>query len=138
MQFQNRCKVIKIPFLAGSPLCPVTALGVLLKSIKGSKNQPLFQIMVDKKITCLTDSRQRKHFKCILNRLHLQNTSLTFHSFRRSGATLAFNSNVSLHHIKSHGTWTSDTVWRYINQDENAASEVALSFQKLLSNKLQH
>ena len=25
MQFQTKCKVIKIPFLIGSPLCPVTA-----------------------------------------------------------------------------------------------------------------
>ena len=139
MQFQNKCKVIKIPFLLGSSLCPVTALGVLLRIVPGSKNDPLFQVRVQGSWSVLTDSRLRKHFKSVLRRLSLHNTSLTFHSFKRSGATLAFNSNVSLQHIKSHGTWTSDTVWRYINDNESAADQVALSFKKLLiTSNLQH
>ena len=60
---------------------------------------------------------------------------MTFHSFRRSGATLAFNSNIPLQHIQSHGTWTSDAVWHYIAQDHNASDMVATAFQHQLSPK---
>ena len=58
---------------------------------------------------------------------------MSLHTFRRSGATLAFNSNVAIQSIQSHGTWTSECVWRYIVQDHNASQEVANSVKRLLS-----
>ena len=49
-----------------------------------------------------------------------------------SGACV-FNNHVSLQDIKSHGTWTSDSVWRYLIQDLTTTSSVALAFQSELS-----
>ena len=59
------------------------------------------------------DTKVRRHFHLILSRLGLAASGFTFHSFRRSGATFAFNNNVALQNIQRHGTWTSDCVWRY-------------------------
>ena len=133
LQTNNAIRLLKIPFLHGSNVCPVTALKILLHMTPCSKNHPLFQIRLHGNWVPLTDTRVRKHLKLILNRLDLCNTKLTFHSFRRSGATLAFNTNASLQSIQAQGTWTSDCVWRYITQDENTSDEVALSFQNLFS-----
>ena len=97
------------------------------------KNSPLFQV----KNECaqwipLTDTKVRRNFFPILSRLGMQHSGMSLHTFRRSGATLAFNSDVSIQNIQSHGTWTSDCVWRYITQDHNAAQQVADSFKNLL------
>ena len=51
----------------------------------------------------MTDSQVRTHFKILLKKLHMQDSSLTFHAFWRSGATYAFNANVDLQ--GSSGPW---------------------------------
>ena len=133
MQTRDTIRLLKIPALGTSPLCPVQAIKNLLLITPGTKNSPLFQV----KNECaqwvpLTDTRVRHNFLQILSRLGLQHTGMFLHTFRRSGATLAFNSNVSFQNIQSHGTWTSDCVWRHIIQDHNAAEQVAHSFKNLL------
>ena len=133
LQNNDKICLIKIPFLKDSPLCPVTALQVLLRSTPKGKNLPLFQILNKGSWVPLTESRVRKHFSQVLSHLGLQKSNFTFHSFRRSGATLAFNQNVSLQNIKAHGTWTSDSVWSYISQDADVSDEVAVSFQNCIS-----
>ena len=80
----------------------------------------------------MTDSQVRAHFEIILKKLNMDQSSLTFHAFRRSGATFAFNANVDLQAIQSHGTWTSECVWRYIIQDQNASDQVASTFKRHL------
>ena len=97
-----------------------------------SNNSPLFQYKAANKWLPLTDSQVSRHFKTILTRLHLQNTHLTFHAFRRSGASFAFNSNVPLQDIQRHGTWTLECVWRYITLDHNASDQVVKNFQNHL------
>ena len=80
----------------------------------------------------ITNTKVRRHLKIILANVGLQASGITIHSLRRSGATLAFNSNVPLQEIQSHGTWTSNCVWRYITQDHQATQQVANAFQQLL------
>ena len=128
LQSRNAVKILKIPSLGRSPLCPVTALKVILAITPGSTNSPLFQVKKNGKWYPLTDSRLRKN----LARLGMAKSNITFHSFRRSGATLAFNSSVPLQDIQRHGTWTSDCVWSYITQDHNASQVVAHTFASLL------
>ena len=52
--------------------------------------------------------------------------------FRRSGASLAFNADVSLQSIQQQGTWTSEAVWSYIVSNPQAQGSVSLAFKKLL------
>ena len=115
-----------------SPLCPVAAVKKLLSSTSGSNNSPLFQVQCFDKWVPLTDTRLRKFLAKLLKALNLTPWGYTFHSLRRSGATLAFNLNVPMQDIQSHGTWTSEAVWAYVTQDHNAADTVAHTFHSLL------
>ena len=75
----------------------------------------------------------RKHLKNVLTLLGKDPSLITFHSFRRSDATFAFNHNVPLQDIQRHGTWTSDCVWRYVTDSIDAGTQVAATFASLLS-----
>ena len=57
--------------------------------------------------------------------LGLNPSHFTFHSFRRSEATLAFNSHILIQSIKRHGTWTSDIVFHYIQADQSSGEQLA-------------
>ena len=129
LQSKDTVKLTKIPFLGANPICPVMAIKNLLSITPGSKNAPLFQFKTPQGWVPLTDTQVRRHFKMILDRLQLQDSNLTFHAFQRSGATYVFNANVALQDIQSHGTWTSECVWKYITMDHNASDQVALAFQ---------
>ena len=134
MQTRDSVKILKLPLLSHSPLCPVTAVKNLLMLTPGHQDTPLFQIKNAKaQWVSLTDFQTRRNFTQVLTRLGLQDSGMSLHTFRRSGASLAFNSNVALQNIQSHGPWTSDCVWRYIVQDHNASQQVADAFQALLA-----
>ena len=133
MQNNDQVKLITVPRIPGSTLCPVSALNNLLSIIPKGANLPLFQIKVAQEWVPLTDSRVRRHFDIILARLQLKNTGYTPHAFRRSGATFAFNNNVALQNIQRHGTWTSDCMWRYITDTANAGEQVANMFRDKLA-----
>ena len=108
------------------------AIRNLLSITPGPKNAPLFQYKTLQGWLPMTDTQVRHHFKIILAKSQLQDANLTFHTFRRSGATYSFNANVSLQDIQSHGIWTSECVWRYITMDHNASDQVAKAFQNNL------
>ena len=134
MQTNNQIKLITVPRILNSPICPVRAVSNLLTLTPRGPNLPLFQVKYNQEWVPLTDTRVRRHFAQILSRLNLAGAGYTFHTFRRSGATFAFNNNVALQNIQKHGTWTSDCVWRYITDSANAGEQVANMFRDKLSN----
>ena len=129
LQSSTKGTFIIIPSLGNSPLCPVTALKAWLGSYSHSPSCPLFLLPSGS----LTQSQVRTHLTKILTHLQLNPAIYSFHTFRRSGATLAFNSDVNIQKIKRHGTWSSDAVNAYIIEDPLHASGVAQSFQRLLT-----
>ena len=91
VQTRDMVKIIKLPALQASPLCPVQAVKNLLLLTPGDQDTPLFQIKNDKaQWNPLTDTKTRQNFAQILQRLGLNNSSMSLHTFRRSGAALAF------------------------------------------------
>ena len=132
IQTRDHIKVITLPRLVGNALCPYMALKALFKLYNPSQNAPLFQYKYSRDWKVLIDSKIRKVLSLINKKLHLSPHFFTFHAFRRSGASLAFNANVPIQEIKVQGTWTSDCVWRYIYNDSTRLSEVAIAFQKML------
>ena len=129
---QNRSEVrtIVIPDLGLSPLCPCTLLKHMLYIIPGTSNDPLFSAFYKGKLVPLTDSMARKHLKLVATRLNFPH--LTFHMFRKGGTTWAFQHGVSLQDIMSHGTWSSQAIWRYIKSVPSTTSPVATSFRAVL------
>ena len=90
-----------------------------------SSQTSLFQIPGSSDLNPVTDSRVRKTLKCININLGLSPAYFTFHDFRRSGTTFAYNSHVPIQDIKRHGTWSSDCVWRYIQSDHTSGEALA-------------
>ena len=132
-QFRDKVAKISIPVLSNSSLCPVASLKTLLQAVPGTQNDPLFTIFKQDSFVPLTDSMVRKHFKRIINILHWQHFKFTFHSFRRSGASWAYQHGVPIHAIKQQGTWASDCVWRYISTQTNHSPLLHAFHQHLLS-----
>ena len=86
----------------------------MLLEISGSPNDPLFQNPRKNIFVPLTDYAARKHLKKVSTLLQLA-SPLTFHLFRRSGTTWAFQHGVPIQDIMSHDTWSSDCVWHYVS-----------------------
>ena len=130
---QNRSDIhtIPIPVLGDSILCPCNAVTCLLNHTSGTSNTPLFSIPRSHGPVPLTDSVARRHLHSISTKLHIA-PPLKFHDFRRSGATWAFHNGVPLQHIMHHGTWKSDSVWKYIKSTPQLSSPVSSTFQRLL------
>ena len=64
----------------------------------------------------------------------MDSSKFSFHSFRRSGATLAYNLGIDLEEIKRHGTWRSNAVQSYIVADPQRATGTAKGLKKFLDN----
>ena len=130
---QNRKDMvtIPIPLLGDSPLCPIAALNGMIRLYPVSDNDPLFVIPRAKTLVPLTDSVARKHLKHISSHLGLPKP-LTFHDFRRAGASWAFQNGVPLEYIMKHGTWRSDAIWAYLSSSPTLESPVSRAFKVAL------
>ena len=133
---QNRDKihVLSLPRIRGSNICPFRALKRIFKSYHPEHDQPLFQIQTTKGWSILTDTRIRKTLSTLNVKMGYHKHYFTFHTFRRSGATLAFNSQVPIQKIQRHGAWASECVWRYIKQDPKMGEDIADTFAQILHN----
>ena len=135
MQYRNEYKLVSLPKLGTSTVCPYRALRNLMHLYAPDHQAPLFQIKnAAGHWQVLTDSRIRKILSKINQKLHLPKNYYTFHAFRRSGATLAYEIEVPIKEIKDHGTWASDCVWMYIRPRASAGHEVAQKFRGCFNN----
>ena len=130
MQSNNKAKLLKIALL-NNEFCLVRALRECIKIVPGGNNAPLLQFQLYQKWIPLTDARVWKHLKNVLILVQKPSDFITFHSFRRSGTSLAFNHNVPLQDIQRHGTWTSDYVLHYVMDSVDCGSNVAATFATL-------
>ena len=103
LQNNNQARLLKLPYLKNC-LCPAKAVKECLKLVPGDNNAPIFQYKIRNSWIPLTDSKVRQHLKNVLQMAGKPMDYVTFHSFRRSGASLAFNHNVPLQEIQRHGT----------------------------------
>ena len=125
--FQDRVKTtaLDIPSLGASALCPVRALREMLDRIPAYQDSALFQIPHGHTYKPLTDSAARKHLKSVSTLLALPRF-LTFHDFRRGGASWAFSCGVPVQEIQAPGTW------RYISLPTSRSSQVSNAFRSHL------
>lgn len=120
---------ITLPRLPGHPLCPVAAYRDMTRVVPTGANKPLFRFP-GKSRQPLTGPILRAILHCLVESLGLAAGQITFHSFRKGGASLCYNKGVQLAHIKQHGDWQSDSVWRYIFPV--GSSHVAHAFKNIL------
>ena len=104
LKCRDRVECITLPKLQNKLICPHSALKALFKAYSMSSSTSVFQISSLRGYITLTDSRVRKVLKSINQSLGLNPAFHTFHDFRRSGATLAYNWHIPIQDIKRHGT----------------------------------
>ena len=114
LQTRDKIHTVTVPKLLCPLLCPVTALQKAIAKYDPAPQGPLFQIKTSRGRVVLIDSRIRKVLSKLNARMGLSPSHFTFHTFRRSGASFAYNSHMPLGSIKHHGSWTLDCVWAYI------------------------
>ena len=132
LQAPERTHTVKLPVVHDPLLCPTQTLQALLKKRVLKSSDPL---LVLDDYTLLSQSHLRRRLATLVRSLGLPILGFGFHSFRRSGATIAYDSNVSLTAIKMHGVWNSDAVWSYISDNTSQSLQVPLAFQ-MLANSL--
>ena len=132
MQTRDRVQCVTIPKLRNKVICPYRALRQLFKLYSLSYDSPLFQIQKSHGWIPLTDSKVRKALKISNSHLGLRPNFFTFHDFRWSGATFAYQSNIPIQEIKRHGTWSSDCVWGYIQSDHSSGEALVDALANIL------
>ena len=122
---------IQLPMIHNHFLCPVRALRALLQSRSLPPSAPLFA-NIFRPNSQVIDTHVRDALKKILNHMNIPLKGHGFHTFRRSGATLAFDNNVQLQDIMAHGLWRSSSVWTYLENASQAPSIVPSTFARII------
>ena len=133
MQASNQGSYVILPRFNRAALYPVAHFKALERVFPVPRNNPFFSTGT----WLLTENSVRKHLAEVLAQCGLDRSLFSFHSFGRSGATLAYNLQVNMAHIKRHGTWRSDTVDRYIVNNPQVASGVANTFQNFINGSVE-
>ena len=127
--------LVQIPLLTNSTLCPVQVLQELLQSRPLPPSFPLF-VHNSPTFHPVIDTSLRDGLRKVLTYLGIPLSGHGFHTFRRSGATLAYDNNVDLLHIMAHGLWHSSAVWTFLQNASQALSIVTLTFASVIPSHL--
>ena len=100
---------IQLPSIKNHLLCPVRALQALLTSRLLLPTAPLFANNFHPYAQVI-DTHIPDALKKVLVHRNISTTGHGFHTFRRSGATLAFDNNIKLQDIMAHGLWRSSAI----------------------------
>lgn len=112
IQFGQRLLKIPLIEIPGSILCPIKAYVKMCKLVPMSCTSPLFSLPHGKAIMY---SQFQYKLRFLIEKIGLPPEEFSTHSFRRGGATFAFQSKVSTDLIKAHGDWKSDCYQRYLS-----------------------
>ena len=129
IQCQQRSLVLPIPSLPGSRLCPTLALRHPLSLNPGPSSVPLFTVLTRSGLQPITYRQFFTFLSWVVSRLHLDPSLFSPHSFRRGGATFAFDCHIPFEIIKLQGDWQSDAYLVYLQlsqqQKQRACHEMA-------------
>ena len=117
----------------GSVLCPVKAYSASIATVPRRHFTPAFVYFADDKVQWLTTSTFTDTFRRLLARASIDDaTAYTGHSFRRGGASWAFQSGVPGELIQICGDWASDAYKTYLEfNTQNKLDLAALMFKDL-------
>lgn len=114
LQYQERQLEVPIFSMPGSPLCAVTFVKKHFESYPADMDSPLFLKWKNGRVTPLLYRDVLGALKTLIKRIGLEETKVSLHSLRRSGATFMCKIGVPLSDIKTMGDWRSLAVLEYI------------------------
>ena len=113
-QFGNRLLEIPLCEIPHSPLCPVSAFRHMCSLVPAQGRSPAFSKKVGRGVVPITYQEFQKFLKTSLSAAGINPVAFSSHSFRRGGATFAFQSQVPVELIQLHGDWASDAYKLYL------------------------
>ena len=126
---------VQVPALRNKVLCPVSAIHELLDSRQLSGSQALFSHKT-RPYHPVIDTTIRDSLTKVLTHLGIPLLGHGFFTFRRSGATLAYDNNIQLQHIMAHGLWRSAAVWTYLQNASLAPSIIPTTFAAIIPHSI--
>ena len=117
IQFRERVVKLPLPLIPNSPLCPVIAIQRALSFvINPPQPSPAFMWydLTSLSPRVFTYSQFLKRLRTVLKALGLPASDYACHSFRRGGASFAFQAGLPVDLIKILGDWHSDAVLLYL------------------------
>ena len=114
IQFGQRILRIPLINIPGNILCPVKAYKDMIKAIPAHKTSPAFCILKEGEIIPIIYKQFQNKLRNLIEKTGRNSKYYSSHSFRRGGASLAFESNVTTELIQLHGDWRSDAYKKYL------------------------
>ena len=112
IQFHERSHVVAMKATEGL-LCPKKAVENCFKRVPAEPESPAFMWKSRGKVVPMTHGVFVAEVKKLIRRIGLDPKDYSGHSFRRGGATIAFNLGVDHLLIKLQGDWVSNAYQRY-------------------------
>ena len=124
LQHHRSHHILQLPTIQNHFLCPVKTLlafRILPPSV------PLFANNVSP-YRQVIDTHVRGALKKVLSQITIPLRPHGFHTFRRSGATLAFDDNITLQNIMPNRLWRSSAIRTYLQNVSLAPSIIPFTF----------
>ena len=107
IQCQQRSLILPFPVIPAR-LCPISVLRYHLALNPGPVSAPLFSVLSGSGLVPITYKQFRVFLSRVVSKLRLDPSLYFPHSFRRGGATFAFDCHIPSEIVKPQGDWQSD------------------------------
>jgi hypothetical protein len=135
IQFGQRVLQIPFFFCETANLCPVRALLFHLLCSPLPASSPLFSIVLNGRVTCLTHSVFVTRLRKCLRLCGFEPMLYSGHSFRRGSCTMSFEAGLSIIDIKMRGDWRSHAFERYIHVPQEMIFSAARALSNCVANQ---
>ena len=131
-QCQQRSLILPIPAIPGCRLCLILAVRRHLAINPGPVSAPLFSGFSGLDLAPITYKQFCVFLSRVLSKFHLDPALYSPHSFRRGGATFAFDCHIPSEIIKLQGDWKSDAYLVYLELSQQQKQRVVHAMAKKL------
>ena len=132
IQFGHRRLNIPVVPIKGSLLCPVRAYKTMCRLIPAPDAAPAFAIPVNGSLQPYTYRAWMARLRQLLSRTGRRADKFSCHSFRRGGATFAFQAGVPSEMVKLLGDWRSECYQKYLHFPLESKTRAALTVAEFL------
>ncbi|RLF65967.1 MAG: hypothetical protein DRN30_03015 [Thermoplasmata archaeon] len=135
-QTGDRSGGLPVVSVTGSPLCPIVAFKRMCRLLPAPKSAPAFGMMKNGRYTVLTYSLFQAKLRVLLSAIGKNPSLYSTHSFRRGGASFAFQAGIPIELVKTLGDWRSDAYLRYLHMPLELRTDAARTFRTHLQQEL--